>query len=233
MTTAENSRPTVLLVHGAWHGAWCWEKLVPELTALGWRVDAVELPSASPDAGNPAGMYDDARVVRERLDAIAGPVTVLAHSYGGIPVTEAAAGAPNVSRLVFLAALLLDTGESIDSLSGGEISGADVVTLSAHGHYEDAKAAFYADAALEDAESAAARLVLQTAKSFCEPLTTTAWRTVPATYILTERDAALAPEFQEAMSVRAERTYRLASGHSPFLSMPAELAELITADAGR
>ncbi|MER7811169.1 alpha/beta fold hydrolase, partial [Streptomyces sp900116325] len=38
----------MLLVHGAWHGSWCWEKLIPELTARGWHV-TVDLPSASAD----------------------------------------------------------------------------------------------------------------------------------------------------------------------------------------
>lgn len=233
MTIADNSRPAILLVHGAWHGAWCFDRLVPELTALGWRVETVDLPSASADAANTAGMYDDARAVRERLDAVEGPVTVLAHSYGGIPVTQAAADAPNVSRIVYLSAFMLDEGDSIDGMSGGKISGAGVDSLSAHEHYEDARAAFYGDVAPQDAEEATARLVLQTARSFCEPLTAAAWKTVPSTYIVTEQDTALAPEFQEAMAARAERVHRLPSGHSSFLSMPAELAKLVTADAGR
>ncbi|MFE0630764.1 alpha/beta fold hydrolase [Streptomyces sp. NPDC058864] len=233
MTTADNSRPAILLVPGAWHGAWCYDRLVPELTELGWRVETVDLPSTSADEANTAGMHDDARAIRERLDVLDGPVTVLAHSYAGIPVTQAAADAPNVARIVYLSAFVLDEGESIDGMSGGKISGAGVDSLSAHGHYEDPKAAFYADVAPEDAEEATARLVLQTARSFCEPLTAAAWKTVPSTYILTERDTALAPEFQEAMAARTERVHRLPSGHSSFLSMPVELAKLITTDAGR
>ncbi|WP_351225928.1 alpha/beta hydrolase [Streptomyces sp. NPDC002133] len=233
MTTAENNKSTILLVHGAWHNASCWEKFVPELTARGRHVDTVDLPSASADAENTAGMYDDARVIRERVEAAEGLVTVVAHSYGAIPATEAVADAANVSRLVYLSAFMLDAGESIDSLSGGKFSGSDSATMSAFGHYEDPKTTFYGDAAPDDAERAASRLVLQTTRSFCEPLTTAAWKDVPSTYIIAEQDTALAPEFQEAMSARAERSYRLASGHSSFLSMPAELAQLITADADR
>ncbi|MDX3239106.1 alpha/beta hydrolase [Streptomyces sp. ME03-5709C] len=233
MTTADNSRPAILLVPGAWHGAWCFDRLVPELTALGWRVETVDLPSASADAANTAGMYDDARAVRERLDALEGPVTVLAHSYAGIPVTQAAADAANVSRIVYLSAFVLDEGESIDGLSGGHFSGAGVNTLSADEHHKDARSAFYADVAPQDADEATSRLVLQTIKSFCEPVTAAAWKTVPSTYIVTEQDTALVPEFQESMAARAQRTHRLPSGHSSFLSMPVELAALITADAGR
>lgn len=119
MTTEDLSKPTILLVHGAWHGAWCWEALVPELIALGWRVATVDLPSASADPADNAGMYDDARAVREQLAALDGPVTVLAHSYGGLPATEAVAEASHVSRLVYLAAFQLDEGDSLAGQSGG------------------------------------------------------------------------------------------------------------------
>ncbi|MBQ1090041.1 alpha/beta hydrolase [Streptomyces sp. B93] len=231
MSRADSSRSTILLVHGAWHGAWAWEKFVPELTALGRRVETVDLPSASADENNTAGMYDDARVVRERLAALDGPVTVLAHSYGGIPATEAVIGAANVSRLIYVAAFMLDAGESIDTLSGGQISGSGAVTLSAYGQYEDPRAAFYPDAAPEDADRAAERLVLQSARSFCEPLTEAAWKTVPASYVIAEHDTALVTDLQVGMAGRAERTYRVASGHSPFLSVPAELARLVDGDA--
>ncbi|MFE0630876.1 alpha/beta hydrolase [Streptomyces sp. NPDC058864] len=231
MTSTDRSTSTILLVHGAWHGAWCWEKLVPELTALGWHVETVNLPSASADAGNTAGMYDDARVIRERLDALEGPVTVVGHSYGAIPATEAVASASNVARLVYLSAFMIDADESIDSLSGGKVSGSGAVTLDAHGHYEDPKTAFYSDVDPQDADHATKQLVLQSARSFCEPLTTAAWKTVPSSYIITENDTALDSGFQEAMSARAERIYRLASGHSSFLSRPAQLAQLIDADA--
>lgn len=230
MTTAANSESTILLVHGAWHGAWCWERLIPELTALGWRVATVDLPSASADPENTAGMYDDARTIRERLDSIDGPVTVLAHSYGGLPATEAAVGTSNVCRLVYLSAFQLDEGDSLSGQSGGQLPRGDTGTLPAH---DDPRKHFYADAAPDDAERAAARLVPQTVKSFSEPLTAAAWKTVPSSYIVCEQDQALPPAFQETMAARSERSYRLPSSHSPFLSVPAELARLITADADR
>ncbi len=59
-----------------------------------------------------------------------------------------------------------------------------------------------------------------------------AWKTVPSSYIICEQDEILPPAFQEAMSARSERSYRLSSSHSPFLSMPAVLASLITTDVG-
>ncbi|MFI6360049.1 alpha/beta hydrolase [Streptomyces sp. NPDC050743] len=229
MTSAENNQPAILLVHGAWHGAWCWEKLAPELTALGWRVATVDLPSASADPENTAGMYDDARVIHERLAGIDGPVTVLAHSYGGLPATEAATSTANVSRLLYLSVFQLDEGDSLADQSGGQLPIGDTGTLPAN---EDPVNYFYADAAPEDAERAAARLVRQTVKSFSEPLTAATWKAVPSSYIMCEQDQALPLAFQEAMAVRSERSYRLPTSHSPFLSAPARLARLITADAG-
>ncbi len=80
-------RGNLLLVHGAWHGSWCWDLLVPELVARGWTPSAVDLPSASGSPG--AGVREDAEVVREAIAALSGPVTVLAHSYAGVPVGEA------------------------------------------------------------------------------------------------------------------------------------------------
>ncbi|WP_371794741.1 alpha/beta fold hydrolase [Streptomyces sp. NBC_01718] len=230
MTTAVHGKPAILLVHGAWHGAWCWEKLVPELTRQGWHVITVDLPSASVDPDNTAGMYDDARAIRACLDGIDGRVTILAHSYGGVPVTEAAAGATNVDRVVYLSAFQLDEGDSLADLSGGQIPSGDTGTLPIP---SQPSIHLYGGAAVEDAARATERLVPQTVKSFSEPLTATAWKTVPSTYIICELDEILPPAFQEAMSARSDRSYRLSSSHSPFLSMPAELAGLITTDARR
>ncbi|GGK20400.1 hypothetical protein GCM10011583_60370 [Streptomyces camponoticapitis] len=230
MTTATHGNPIILLVHGAWHGAWCWEKLVPELTDQGWRVLTVDLPSASSDPANTAGMYDDARAIRRCLDGVDAPVTVLAHSYGGLPATEAAATATNVSRLVYLAAFQLDEGDSLASQSGGQLPTGDTGILPVP---EDPAKHFYGDAVSEDADRAARRLVPQTVKSFSESLTEPVWKTVPSSYIICEQDEILPPALQEAMAARADRSYRLSSSHSPFLSMPGDLARLITTDADR
>ncbi|MFG2452829.1 alpha/beta fold hydrolase [Streptomyces sp. NPDC048512] len=230
MITAMQGQPTILLVHGAWHGAWCWDKLVPELAIRGWNVETVDLPSASANPDNSAGMYDDARTIRERLGNIEGPVTVLAHSYGGVPVTEAAAGASNVAHLIYLSAFQLDRGESLTNQSGGQLPDGRTGTLPIP---EDTVKNFYGDVATPDADSALERLVPQTIKSFSEPLTAAAWNTITSTYIACEHDGILPLAFQEAMSQRADHTYRLASSHSPFLSMPVELAQLITKAAAR
>ncbi|WP_436938927.1 alpha/beta hydrolase [Streptomyces sp. SudanB66_2053] len=228
MTTAVHGKPTILLVHGAWHGAWCWDRLVPELAAQGWHTLTVDLPSASAGSSETAGMYDDARAVRARLEEVDGPVTVLAHSYGGVPVTEAAASAPNVSRILYLAGFQLDEGDSLVSESGGHLPSGDTGTLPVP---DNAAKALFNDIAAEEADRAARRLVPQSIRSFSEPLTAAAWKTVSSRYIVCEHDEMLPPSYQESMGNRAHRLYRLPSGHSPFLSMATRLAELITEDA--
>ncbi|MDT6983306.1 alpha/beta fold hydrolase [Streptomyces lusitanus] len=228
MTNAVQGEPTILLVHGAWHGAWCWYKLVPELTARGWRTLTVDLPSASTGSNETAGMYDDARAIRAQLADVDGPVTVLAHSYGGVPVTEAAAAASQVSRILYLAGFQLEAGASLVGESGGELPSGDTGTSPVP---DDAAKALFNDIAAEEADRAVRRLTPQSVRSFSEPLTAAAWKTVPSRYIVCEHDEMLPPAYQESMGSRADRVYRLPSGHSPFLSMASELAELITADA--
>jgi pimeloyl-ACP methyl ester carboxylesterase len=229
VATVDNDRRNILLVHGAWHGSWCWEKFAPELTATGWNVCTIDLPSATADGANDSGMHDDARAIREHLGRIDGPVVVLAHSYGGLPATEAAAGVANVSQLIYLSAFQLDEGGSLAGAAraaGAPLGLADNGTMQPPDEPIDQ---FYGDVGRVSADRAVARLVPQTTRSFTEELTSAAWRTIPSAYVICEADRAIPAAMQESMATRATTVHRVASGHSPFLSMPAELAKLITA----
>ena len=102
---------TVVLVHGACHGAWCWEKVVAGLTDRGIPSVAIDLPGhgASPE---PLGdLAADAAALRACLDGIDRSV-VCGHSFGGAVVTEGAAGHPGVHHLVYITAFALAPGES-------------------------------------------------------------------------------------------------------------------------
>ena len=109
-------RSTVVLVHGAWHGAWCWDEVVSRLSGDGLAVVTVDLPSVS----SGGDLYDDARALRQVLDDTPGDKVVVGHSYGGIVITEGAAGAEGVRHLVYLTAFMLDEGESLLATVGGE-----------------------------------------------------------------------------------------------------------------
>ncbi|MCI2421062.1 alpha/beta hydrolase [Saccharopolyspora sp. K220] len=225
MATRE-SGPTLLLVHGAWHGRWAWEKLQPELAAAGWTTQAVQLPTAvavKTPAEPIAGMHEDARVVRAAIDNIDGPVVVVAHSYGGIPVTQATAGAPNVTHAIYLAAFQLDVGESLYSFRGAPLPDSFEGTTPPPDHDS-----FYADLPADEAAQAAARLVPQSLRSFCETVTQAGWHTIASSYIICDQDRALPPHSQDELAARAGAVHHLDSSHSPMLSIPGELAALIT-----
>lgn len=82
-----NGTPTLLLVHGSWHGPWCWEKLTTELDALGLASTTVALPCVGDDPMTLGDVTDDTRAVQEAAATIADDVIVVAHSYGGVPAT--------------------------------------------------------------------------------------------------------------------------------------------------
>ncbi|WP_256106234.1 alpha/beta fold hydrolase [Streptomyces sp. ODS05-4] len=218
-------RPSLLLVHGAWHGAWCWEPLRAALGADGRRSHAVDLPSAgSADRDRRAGMRDDADAIREALRGIDGPVVVVAHSYGGVPATEAVAGAGNAVGVVYVAGFPLDVGDSMAAFLGTPVPD-DGTGLAPP--YEDSRRILFADVPEADARRAVARLRPHSVRSFTEPVTAAGWRTLPSHYVVCEHDQALEPARQHELARRADVVHRLPSGHSPFLSMPRRLAALL------
>jgi pimeloyl-ACP methyl ester carboxylesterase len=225
-----NERPTILLVHGAWHGAWAWDRLRAELERRGWTVRTLDLPSAHTGDLAAVRLADDVAAVDAAITAIDGPVAVIAHSYGGVPVTQVAV-AESVVQVIYIAAFALDVGESLLSSIGGVAPPwwhveAGVVTL---GPDRDAIAArFYAD--LDDAEAFAAieRLTPQSLAPLTEPITRAAWRSKPTSYVIAERELPERVTAQSAMAARAgSRVFRMPTSHSPFLSRPLELADVI------
>ncbi|TDD56997.1 alpha/beta hydrolase [Nonomuraea terrae] len=213
---------TLMIVHGAWHRPNAWEKLETELHALGYGTRAPALPSAGERPT--AGMHDDAAMVAKELASIEGPVVLLGHSYGGIPITEAAAGARNVERLIYLCAWMPDEGQSLFDLEGSptpdDVSG--LLPL-----ISGARTSLYGDLPDAEAEQAMSALVDQTVRSFAEKVGAVAWRDIPSTYIVAEQDQAISLALQEKMAAQAAEIRRLTSGHSPFLSQPRILAALI------
>lgn len=224
-TEADASRPALLLVHGAWFGAWCWDEVRLDLITRGWRVHTVDLPSVA-DRGSPRlGLFDDARMVRQRIIEIGGPVVVVAHSYGGAVASQAAAELPSVRHLVYICAFQMDVGECLKSLidqlpDWWKIEG-DIVTP------RDARELFFHDVPRETAERAVGRLKPSSARVGAEPLTAAAWREIPSTYIVTDRDRAAPPAGQASIAARATYVRHLPSGHLPLLSMPSALADMI------
>ncbi|MER6943111.1 alpha/beta hydrolase [Nonomuraea sp. NPDC000554] len=213
---------TVMLVHGAWHRPTCWAKLETELHALGYDTRSPALPSSGEHPT--AGIDEDAAVLATELASIEEPVVLLGHSYAGIPITEAAAGAGNVERLIYLAAYMPDKGQSMYTLHGipdpEDMSGLFPLI-------SEPRTSLYGDLTDAEAEQAMSELVQQTVRSFAEKVHAAAWRDIPSTYIVTEQDKAIPPALQEKMAAQANEIRRITSAHSPFLSQPRQLAALI------
>ncbi|MDY0827847.1 alpha/beta hydrolase [Microbacterium sp. BG28] len=228
-------RPTLLLVHGAWHGAWCWDGLIRVLTERGWDVRAIDLPTVHAPHKEGLGMQDDADAVRAAIDAIAGPVVVVAHSYGGVPVTQGA-DAPNVQHIVYVAAFALDAGESLLAAVGGvepDWWHVDGLLATAGDELRPPRELFFADVSPDAAAAASARLLPQAVRSFHDPVTSVAWRSKETTYVITEQDAIFPLPAQEALAARSgSAAPRLDTSHSPFLSQPDALADIIELAAG-
>ncbi len=228
------SATTFLLVHGAWHGPWCWDLLIPEIEARGHAAVAVQLPSCDPAAPALGGYGDDAAAVSAAARAIDGDVVVLGHSYGGAVISEATFD-NRVRRLVFLGAFMPDSGRSyVSYLPPGSLP--PYVGLRADGTSAVPEGLgrihFYGDCTPEVAAWAESMLTPQS-QSVLEPKAGEAsWRSIPSTYILCTLDQALPPDFQRMFAEQADEVIEIESSHSPMFSRPAELAEILARIAG-
>ena len=216
---------TVLLVHGASHQGASWRTLQTELTALGIDSVTVDLPSASPDL---ADLYADAAVIRSAVDAL-GPVTVVCHSYGGMPTTQALVGATNVERIVYLTAYMPAPGMTLIDLVENDEDDTDwtidndETTIRA----VDPRALFYNRCSQQVADDALQDLSPHALVSFTQPATVAAWQSVPSSYIVCTDDHAIPASAQRRMAAQADETFTIDSDHSPFLSAPVETAALL------
>jgi pimeloyl-ACP methyl ester carboxylesterase len=222
-------RSTVVLVHGAWGGSWCWERVVPLLEAREVRTATVDLPSVGGPPDGTGSLAGDAGAVVDVLDALEGPFLVCGHSYGGMVVTHAAAGREDVRRLVYLCAFMPDTGESLYALTGGPGPWMDVLedgrTLPDLAHVA---AVGYADSDPATRASAIARLRPQVPTPFSEPVPAAAWRDIPSTYVVCTEDRSLPVGVQrEVFAPRAGEVVELVASHQPYYSMPDRIAELL------
>lgn len=215
---------------------------MPALEAQGLRVVAPDMPGHGDDPGALGDLAVDAQRLRDVVAAIDGPVILVGHSYGGLVISEAAsdlATAAKISRLVYLCAIATAPGQTFfgvpadhsKSLLGPLIrqeddgrSTIDTTDIAA------AKAAFYGDCSDDDVAFAAAHLCAQPMGNMASAISGDPLATIPATYIRCTEDRTIPIEVQDAMidSVRSAaptlETITLAASHSPFLSMPNELA---------
>lgn len=230
---------TFVLVHGAYHGAWCWYEVQTELESRGHEVVTFDLPAHGIDTTPPGEVTfaDYADAVCEVTSECDEPVVLVGHSMSGLVVTQAAEQCPeSVDTLVYLTAYLPGDGESMLDLrvEGSFISENFVVD-------EDRGVGSIEPDALEElfyADCSASAVTL--ARSLVrtepiEPLTTPVdisperFGSVPRVYIRCEEDRAITAEQQRQMidEQGCETELTLTASHSPFLSIPTETADAL------
>jgi pimeloyl-ACP methyl ester carboxylesterase len=238
---------TFVLVSGSWHGAWCWEKLTKELEAQGQDVIAVELPGHGTDTTPVKDITLDS-YVKAVCDSIAHAgrkVILVGHSRGGIAISQGAETCPeNIARLVYLAAFLIPDGQPMVATAMSDTGSLLVRNLeldTVQGWHmpkaEAVAAAFYHDCPADDAAAAAAQLTREPNAPVATPLHLTKERfgSIPRTYIKTLDDRAPTPAVQDRMlaALPCDTVYTMNTSHSPFLSKPRELAEILVRIAAR
>ena len=230
----ENSKPTVVLVHGAFADASGWAGVIRELQAADVPVFAPPNPER--------GLAGDAAGIAAFVAAIDGPVLLVGHSYGGAIITQASATLPNVVGLVYLAAFGLDEGESIGAVQAPF----PVPLLAANARpssYDAAGAAggpeLYIDVATfretfcgdVPADLSAVMAVSQrpvAAATLGENCTAAGWKTLPSWYLVAAGDNAINPEVQHFMAERmGATTQTIQASHCAFISRPVETAAFI------
>lgn len=227
-----------LLIHGSCHGAWCWRDLIPELTALGHRARAIDLPGHGSDLTSIADItlqsYADAI-----LSTIDTPVTLVGHSMGGYPVSRAAEQAPEkIDRLIYLCAYV-PKGDM--TLAEMRREAPYQPLMPAVIRAEDGKSfridpsmtrdVFYHDCPEGTECYANTRLCAQAVAPQETPCPLGAnYASVPRSYIRCMDDRTIPPEYQVTMTEDwpAADVHEMPTGHSPFFADPGGLATLLS-----
>lgn len=223
----------VILVHGAFHGAWCWQEVIDHLRERNVEAVAVDLPGCGSGERLNGGLEDCAKKLREVIEGDSRPAVVCGHSLGGVTITEGVDSGGLVKHLVYLAALVPDVGETAlnnaPEIFTGEISRASRMAGDG-GVIVDSDAAgeiFYHDCDPEIRGWAVSRLSAQNPQISMTPLTQAAWRYCDSTYIVCQDDRALPVDVQERLAVRCRNVVRIGTSHSPMLSRPEKLSEIL------
>ncbi|MGB6192488.1 MAG: alpha/beta fold hydrolase [Terracidiphilus sp.] len=241
LTQKERNRmSTYVLIHGAWHGGWCWRKVVPLLESKGHTVVAPDLPGHGDDRTPPATvtLADYADRICAVARAQKEPVILLGHSMGGVAITQVAEDCPeSVRALVYTCAFLPRNGDSLAAWAQQDaesLVGPNIVPV-AEGvldiRREAVHNAFYGECSQEDEAFAAQHLTLQGAAPLATPVATSVerWGRIPRYYIECTKDRAIPITTQREMQKHSpcRKTFSIDTDHSPFFSAPGALADAL------
>jgi pimeloyl-ACP methyl ester carboxylesterase len=231
------SKPTVVLVHGAWADSSGWRDVIARLEKEGFRVLAPANPLRS--------LEGDSAYLASFLAQEQGPFVLVGHSYGGAVITNAAAHNPDVEALVYINGFVPDVGEDILHLAGDgslipssiEFKGfppfgpTDVDVYIKPGNFRET---FAADVPKRDAAVMAVTQRPLTLAAASGRATAAAWKTIPSWYLLGRQDRTITPAAQRFMADRAgSKTAEINSSHLSMVSQPRAVVDLIEDAAGQ
>ena len=224
------TRPSIVLVHGAWADGSSWSSVIERLQADGYRVTAPQFPLTS--------LAADVARLRQVLDSQECPTVVAGHSYGGQIITALGTDAPNVAGLVYIAAFGLDEGESLGAL----LSQGPVTPALAHLFTDKQGFGWLSEddfvhhfAADVDPVKAKVMYAVQQAlagSAFTDVMGVPAWRSQPTWYLVASDDEAIPPDAERLFASRmGATTIEVPSSHVAMVSHPDEVARLIESAA--
>ena len=221
----KNTKPAIVLVHGAWADGSSWNKVIPLLQDKGYDVFVVQNPLTS--------LAADVAATKQVLHSVAGPVVLVGHSWAGTVITEAGNN-PQVVALVYVAAFANDDGQSAGELVGTYPATPALGTLRDDGHgflYLTEQGVidnFAPDLPLADAKLLAVTQGALAASTFGDKVTTAAWKTRPTWYIVSADDRVVNPQLERDVAAKmGAKTTVLSSSHVSLLSHPREVADVI------
>jgi pimeloyl-ACP methyl ester carboxylesterase len=238
---AAATKPTIVVVHGAWANTASWSGVIAGLQSEGYTVDAPPNPLRS--------LRGDAATIADFLHTITGPIVLVGHSYGGAVITNAATGNPNVKALVYVDAFAPAKGESalgLASTQPGSALGAGPTKVFDFVPYPGApkgdallyvkpvvvEQAFVNGLPAREGAVLAATQAPAAYSALTTPSGTPAWKTIPSWYLLGTIDRAIPPAIQLFMAHRMHaHITRVHAGHLSMIAEPAAVAKVIAAAA--
>jgi pimeloyl-ACP methyl ester carboxylesterase len=240
-TSHGGSKPTVVLVHGAWADSGSWDQVVARLQRQGYPVIAFPTPLRS--------LPDDSAYLAAFLSSVPGPIVLVGHSYGGAVITNAATGNENVKALVYVDAFLPAEGETLAQLLGtppgscvlGDptqifdlrpIPGAPPGVVDAYVKQSLFPSCFANDLPAKQAAVLAATQRPISTVTLGQPSGPPAWAEVPSWALVGTVDRVILPATQLFMAERAgARIVKIKASHLSMISQPGAVTRLIVTAA--
>ena len=225
-----DSKPTIILVHGAFADGSSWNKVIPILQKKGYQTIAVQNPLTS--------LSDDVAFVNRALAEATGSVVLVGHSWGGTVITQAGNN-EKVKALVYVAAYAPDEGQSLESISKDayetrkipNVAGfADPVVLDGYIRLKEETIVkhFAQDLPEQEARVLSAGQGRFHVSTLGAKISNPAWKTKPSFYIVSDNDHVIAPQLETEMAAKIKATvFHLPASHVVMLSQPEKVAEVI------